>query len=88
MRKPKKQIPPSPFESDEAKQAFRQALRSAFAANRALLDFFENVLHDNPLMEPLDRVQKAAAAARDAEAAWAYFLRLSHKSFPDKVSLN
>ena len=86
MPKPKK--PPSPFESAESKEAFRQALRSAFAANRALLDFTESVLHDNPIIEPLDAIQKAAAAARDAEAAWAYFLRLSHKSFPDKVSLN
>ncbi|WP_292534070.1 hypothetical protein [Methylocystis sp.] len=86
MPKPKK--PPSPFESDEAKEAFKQALRSAFAANRALLDFTESVLHDNPIVEPLDTIQKAAAAARDAEAAWAYFLRLSHKSFPDKVRLN
>lgn len=86
MPKPKK--PPSPFESDEAKEAFRRALRSAFAASRALLDFTESVLHDNPIIAPLDMIQKAAAAARDAEAAWAYFLRLSHKSFPDKVSLN
>ncbi len=86
MPKPKK--PPAPFESAEAKEAFRQALRSAFAANRSLLDFVENVLHDQPIVEPLDAVQKAAAAARDAEAAWAYFLRLSHKSFPGKVSLN
>ena len=35
-----------------------------------------------------DAIQKAANEAHDAEAAWAYFLRLSHKSFPDKVSLN
>ena len=86
MAKPKK--PPSPFESAESKEAFRQALRSAFAANRALLDFTESVLHDHPIVDPLDAIQKAAAAAHDAEAAWAYFLRLSHKSFPDKVSLN
>ncbi len=86
MRKPKK--PPSPFESAESKEAFRQALRSAFAANRALLDFTESVLHDRPTIDPLDIIQKAAAAAHDAEAAWAYFLRLSHKSFPEKVSLN
>lgn len=86
MPKPKK--PPAPFESAEPKEAFRHALRSAFTANRALLDFVENVLHDQPTVEPLDAVQKAAAAARDAEAALSYFLRLSHKSFPDKVSLN
>jgi hypothetical protein len=86
VKRPKKA--PPPFESAESKEAFKQALRSAFAANRALLDFTENVLHDYPTLEPLDAVQKAAAAARDAEAAWSYFLRLSHKSFPDKVSLN
>jgi hypothetical protein len=86
MPKPKKQ--PAPFESAESKEAFRHALRSAFAANRSLLDFVENILHDKPTVAPLDTIQKAAAAARDAEAAWAYFLRLSHKSFPDKVSLN
>jgi hypothetical protein len=86
VKKPKKL--PSPFEGEEAKEAFRQALRSAFAANRALLDFTESVLHDNPIIEPLDAIQKAAAAAHDAETAWAYFLRLSHKSFPDKVSMN
>jgi hypothetical protein len=51
-------------------------------------DFTESVLHDNPIVEPLDAIQRAAAAAHDAEAAWAYFPRLSHKSFPDKVSLN
>ncbi|MDP3553059.1 hypothetical protein [Methylocystis sp.] len=86
VKKPKKL--PAPFDSAESKEAFRQALRSAFAANRALIDFTENVLHDNPTAEPLDAIQKAAAAARDAEAAWAYFLRLSHNSFPEKVSLN
>ena len=86
MRKPKK--PPSPFESEEAKKAFRRALGSAFEANRELLDFIESVLHDHPIIEPLDAIQRAAAAAHDAEAAWAYFLRLSHRSFPDKVSLN
>jgi len=86
VKKPKK--PPAPFESAESKEAFRHALRSAFAANRALIDFTENVLHDKPVNAPLDMIQKAAAAARDAEAAWAYFLRLSHKSFPHKVSLN
>jgi hypothetical protein len=86
MPKPKK--PPAPFESAESKEAFRHALRSAFKANRSLLDFTESVLHDQPTVEPLDAIQKAAAAAHDAEAAWSYFLRLSHKSFPDKVSLN
>jgi hypothetical protein len=86
VKRPKKA--PPPFESAESKEAFRQALRSAFSANRSLLDFVENVLHDHPTVEPLDAIQKAAAAARDAEASWAYFLRLSHKSFPDKVSLN
>ncbi len=85
-RKPKKR--PWPFENDEATAAFKQALRSAFTAERELLDFTESVLHDNPIIPPLDAVQKAAAAAHDAETAWAYFLRLSHKSFPDKVSLN
>ena len=86
MPKPKKR--PSPFENAESKEAFKQALRSAFAANRTLLDFTESVLHDNPIISPLDAVQAAAAAAHDAEVAWSYFLRLSHKSFPDKVSLN
>lgn len=86
MPKPKK--PRSPFEGEEAKEAFRQALRSAFAANRELLDFIESVLHDRPIIKPLDAIQRAAAAAHDAETAWSYFLRLSHKSFPDKVSLN
>ncbi len=86
VKKPKKA--PPPFEIAESKEEFRRALRSAFAAERALLDFTESVLHDNPIVEPLDAVQKAAAAAHDAEAAWSYFLRLSHKSFPDKVSLN
>ncbi len=85
-RKPKKR--PSPFENDEATAAFKQALRSAFAANRALLDFTESVLHDNPIMQPLDAIQRAAAAAHDAEMARSYFLRLSHKCFPGKVSLN
>lgn len=86
VKKPKKA--PPPFESPESKEAFRHALRAAFAANRALLDFTENVLHEKPTADPLDMIQKASAAARDAEAAWSYFLRHSHKSFPDKVSLN
>jgi hypothetical protein len=51
--------PPPPFESAESKEAFKHALRSAFAANRALLDFTENVLHDHPTVEPLDAIQKA-----------------------------
>jgi hypothetical protein len=85
VRKPKK--PPPPFQSAESKEAFRQALRSAFAANRALLDFIEEILHSEPV-EPLTAIQTAAEEARNAEAAWSYFLRLSHKSFPDKVSLN
>ncbi len=83
----KSKNPPSPFESEEVKETFRQACRSAFTANRALLEFIENVMHGDP-MEPLEAVQNAAKEARNAEAAWALFLRLSHKSFPGKVSLN
>ncbi|MGE3264836.1 hypothetical protein [Methylocystis sp.] len=45
-------------------------------------------MRDNPDVEPLAAIELAAAAAREAEKAWAYFLRLSHRSFPDKVSLN
>ncbi|MGD9540809.1 MAG: hypothetical protein AB7V61_07745 [Methylocystis sp.] len=86
MRKPKK--PPSPFESAEAREAFNTSLRAAFTASRALTDFIEGVLRDNPDVEPLAAIELAAAAAREAEKAWAYFLRLSHRSFPDKVSLN
>ncbi|MFO1123998.1 MAG: hypothetical protein U1E25_01045 [Methylocystis sp.] len=78
---------PSPFESEEETEAFRQAMRSAFAANRALLTFIEEILHSEPV-EPLKAIQAAAKEAREAEAAWSLFLRLSHKSFPDKVSLN
>ncbi|MGE3266888.1 hypothetical protein [Methylocystis sp.] len=45
-------------------------------------------MRDNPDVEPLAAIELAAAAATDAETAWAYFLRLSHRSYPDKLSLN
>jgi hypothetical protein len=77
----------SPFETPEAREAFKEALRAAFTASRALTDFLEIMLQGDAV-EPMDAIEEAAAEARNAQAAWALFARLSDPVRVEGTRLN
>lgn len=77
----------SPFETPEAREAFKEALRAAFAASRALTDSLEKMLKGDAL-EPMGSIEEAVAEARNAQAAWALFARLSDPARGEGSRLN
>ncbi|WP_363347130.1 hypothetical protein [Methylocystis echinoides] len=75
------------FKSAEAREAFKTACRSAFNANKALLDFLESVMQGESA-RTLDAIEEAAEEAREAAAAWELFTRLSGAALDEGVRLN
>ncbi|GLI92997.1 hypothetical protein LMG27198_19890 [Methylocystis echinoides] len=65
-----------PFESDAAREAYREAIESSFEASRALTDFLHLALKGEPVT-PAAAIKAAAEAVKDAEAAWSLFARVS-----------
>lgn len=66
-----------PFENEDSEEAFMLACRHALEANHLLLDFMHVVMSAGEPTAPLAAIQAAVAQAKQAEAAWTLFARLS-----------
>ena len=66
-----------PFETEGAEEAFKLACRHALEANYLLLDFMHTVMSAGEPTAPRAAIQAAGTKAKQAEAAWTLFARLS-----------
>jgi SRSO17 transposase len=66
-----------PFASDEAREAYKEALERAFQASRFLTDFLYGATKGGAAVDPYAYLLAAADEMKDAEAAWILFARLS-----------
>lgn len=69
-----------PFASDEAREAYKEALENAFEASRHLTNFLHSAVKGGEAVDPCANLLAAADALKDAEAAWVRFARLCEPS--------